>query len=151
MRRKEKEIIAKQEIESLLRRALVCRLAMMDDKGPYMVPLCFGYESGSLYFHTAAKGKKLDILKKNNRVCFEVDLDCELKAAPNACEWSMNYKSVIGFGTASILADSDSKQRALNIIMRHYSGKSFKLSESKVKKTVIIAVKIESMTGKQSG
>ena len=67
MRRKEKEIVEKSEIEAVISKASVCRLGMAEEGMPYVVPLCFGYENNTLYFHSAKEGKKVDILKKNNR------------------------------------------------------------------------------------
>jgi nitroimidazol reductase NimA-like FMN-containing flavoprotein (pyridoxamine 5'-phosphate oxidase superfamily) len=151
MRRKEKEITEKSEIEAVIGKANVCRLAMADDNRPYVVPLCFGYANDVLYFHAAKEGKKLDIIRKNNRVCFEFDVAQEIiDKGKNACEWGMKYQSVIGFGKASVVEDSVSKRQALDIIMRQYAGGRFEYNESIVEKTVIIKVEIETMTGKQS-
>ena len=86
MRRKEQEITDKEEMEAIIRKSLVCRLAMADEGTPYIVPLCFGYQDNTLYFHSARKGKKLDILKKNNRVSFEFDTDTEIQKDKEACK-----------------------------------------------------------------
>jgi uncharacterized protein len=150
MRRKDKEIKERTEIESIIKRSMVCRLALADNNRPYVVPLCFGYKDNSLYFHSTGKGKKLDIIKKNNTVCFEFDIVHGPIRADNACDWGMKYKSVIGYGKASIIEDFEAKCHALNIIMQQYSSESFEYSENKVKKTVVIKVEIEHMTGKQS-
>jgi len=150
MRRADKEITSKAAIEGIISRSLVCRLALADENQPYIVPLCFGYKDNSLYFHSAVQGKKIDIIKKNNRVCFEFDIDYEVIKADKACEWGMQYKSVVGFGQASFLEDSESKRRALDIIMKQYSGESSAYPEAKLKHTVIIKVDIQHMTGKQA-
>ena len=150
MRRKEKEIKSKEEIESVIQKALVCRLGMVDENGPYIVPLSFGYRENSLYFHCAKEGRKLDILKKNRRVCFEIDTDHEIVESEKACKWGMKYKSVIGFGNVLFIEDMESKKTALGIIMHHYSGRSFEFEEKEVKRVVIFKVEIESMTGKRS-
>ena len=150
MRRADKEITSRAEIEGIIRRSLVCRLALADENRPYIVPLCFGYKDNSLYFHSAVQGKKIDIIKKNNRVCFEFDIDYEVIKADKACEWGMQYKSVVGFGQASFLEDYESKRQALDIIMKQYSGESSAYPETKLKHTVIIKVEIEQMTGKQA-
>ena len=60
MRRKDKEITDRNAIESIIAKSRICRLAMVDDAGPYIVPLCFGFRNNTLYFHSAAEGKKLD-------------------------------------------------------------------------------------------
>jgi nitroimidazol reductase NimA-like FMN-containing flavoprotein (pyridoxamine 5'-phosphate oxidase superfamily) len=150
MRRADKEITSKAAIEGIISRSLVCRLALADENQPYIVPLCFGYKDNSLYFHSAVQGKKIDIIKKNNRVCFEFDIDSEVIKADKACEWGLQYKSVVGFGQASFLEDSESKRRALDIIMKQYSGESSAYPEAKLKHTVIIKVDIQHMTGKQA-
>lgn len=150
MRRKDKEIIQFTEIESIISRCQVCRLAMSDENGPYMVPLCFGYHNNKLYFHCARQGKKIDILKKNSRVCFEFDIDYKIIKTDKACKWGMEYKSVIGFGKASFIKDLPSKQKAMDIIMGHYGGKSDVFSESELKRIRVIKVAIDSMTGKSS-
>ena len=150
MRRKEKEIIEKTGLEEILQRALVCRLAMSVRDQPYVVPLCFGYREGRLYFHCAKEGMKLDMLRKNNRVCFECDVDLTLVPAEKACEWGMKGRSVVGFGRARTLDDPESKRAALDVIMEHYGSKGpFIYKEKGFLKALIIMVEIESMTGKK--
>jgi hypothetical protein len=152
MRRKEREIRDRAEIDSIIHKARVCRLAMCAEDRPYVVPLCFGYQNHTLYFHTAMKGMKRDILQKNNRVCFEMDLDHEVVTSPDPCEWAMKYRSVIGFGKAGFLEDADQKKEALQIILEHYGARGpFSYSEKGFRKTMIIQVHIESMTGKKAG
>jgi nitroimidazol reductase NimA-like FMN-containing flavoprotein (pyridoxamine 5'-phosphate oxidase superfamily) len=151
MRRKEQEITDRAAIESIIAKSTVCRLALSTNDRPYIVPLCFGYADNALYFHTAREGKKIDILKKNNRVCFEVDCDHELVTDETPCKWSMKYRSVVGAGTASFIDDPESKRKALDIVMRHYAGQPSEYSPVNTDKMLIIKVEIESMTGKYSG
>ncbi len=151
MRRSEKEINDIGAIEEILRKASVCRLSLCEGDLPYMVPLCFGYEEDALYFHCASQGKKLEIIRKNNNVCFEVDIEHELIKGEAACDCGMRYKSVIGFDKAVFVENAESKRNALDIIMQNYSESTFEYSEEAVIKTVVIKVEIESMTGKMSG
>ena len=150
MRRKEKEITEASAIEAIITKSLVCRLALSDDNSPYIVPLCFGYKDKVLYFHGSLKGKKIDIIKKNQKVCFEFDTNTEIVKAEDACRWSMKYRSVIGFGKAVLLKDVDEKRKALNIIMSQYSDGTFQFNDAILKKMAMIKVEIESMSGKQS-
>jgi len=150
MRKKENEITEASAIETIITKSLVCRLALSDDNSPYIVPLCFGYEDKVLYFHGSQKGKKIDIIKKNPRVCFEFDTNTEIVKAEDACHWSMKYRSVIGFGKAVLLKDKEEKRKALNIIMGQYSDGTFQFDDAILKKLGVIKVEIESMTGKQS-
>lgn len=151
MRRKDREINDIATIEVIIRKAQVCRLALSENGLPYIVPLCFGYKDNNLYFHTAREGKKLEILRQNNNVCFEIDTDHELVKGKKACDCSMKYRSVIGFGKAELIEDIDLKRRAFDIIMQNYLEDSFEYPEESIKNTIIIRVEIESMTGKKLG
>ena len=151
MRRKEKEITDKSEIESIIRKSFVCRLGIVDEGLPYIVPLCFGYDKGALFFHSAKEGRKIEILKKNNQVCFEFDIAPEVQpGGRTACAWGMKYRSVIGFGKAAFIEDPGEKRKALDIIMRQYDDGDFEYSEKAFGKALVIKVDIESMTGKKS-
>lgn len=150
MRRKDKQINDIAAIEDILGRATVCRLGLCEGSRPYVVPLCFGYEENALYFHCAGQGKKLDILRKNNNVCFEVDINHELVEADKACDWGMKYRSVIGFGKAVFIEDDKQKRKALDVIMQQYSDGTFEYPADAIENIVVIKVEIESMTGKVS-
>ena len=151
MRRNDKQINDAAVIDNILRGATVCRLGMCQGDRPYVVPLCFGYEDNALYFHCARDGRKLDILRANSNVCFEVDIDCEVVKAGQACDWGMKYKSVIGFGTAVFIEDVELKRKGLDVIMRQYSDGAFEYPVNAIEDIVFIKVEIDSMTGKQSG
>ena len=151
MRRKEREIKDIKEIEGIINTSSVCRLGLAENNNPYVVPLCFGYRDKTLYFHSAPEGKKIKMVKSNNNVCFEIDIEHELVEAEKACGWDMKFLSVIGFGKASIIEDTAEKRRAFDIIMHHYSDKSYDYPDEIIEACVIIKVTIESMTGKKSG
>lgn len=151
MRRTEKEITDESAIVAIIENAQVCRLAMVDGNTPYVVPLCFGYRDRSLYFHSALKGYKIDLLRKNPNVCFELESAAEAMAAEEACSWGMRYRSVVGFGQAVFIESTDEKRRALGIIMAQYDGKTYPFPDNKINATAVFKVKIESMSGKQSG
>ena len=150
MRRKDKEITDIGEIESIIRKSLVCRLGLADNGMPYIVPLCFGYKDNSLYFHSAKEGRKIEILKRNNAVCFEFDIDSKIESGKDACAWGMKYRSVIGYGTATLIEDPEEKRKALDVIMAQYADGAFEYSEKAFGKALVIKVEIESMTGKKA-
>ncbi len=133
-------------IEPILRKTQVCRLGMTDGKMPYVIPLCFGYQDQVLYFHTGICGKKLDILRQNPNVCFEIDEDCQIIEGEMACKWSMKFRSVVGYGKAFLIHTSDEKRAALDVIMRQYSDKAWSYPDEKLTITTIIQLEIESMT-----
>jgi nitroimidazol reductase NimA-like FMN-containing flavoprotein (pyridoxamine 5'-phosphate oxidase superfamily) len=150
LRRTDKEITDRDEIESIIRKSLVCRLGLTDNATPYIVPLCFGYTDNRLYFHSATEGRKIEILKRNNEVCFEFDDNLEVQAGKAACDWGMKYRSVIGYGRASLIEDPEKKRKALDVIMAQYADGAFEYSEKALGKALLIKVEIESMTGKKS-
>ena len=151
MRRAEREIKDRSTIEEILRKATVCRLAVCDGNVPYVVPLSFGYADNCLYFHSAREGRKIETIKANPNVCFEVDVDQDVTRMDTPCNWEMKYRSVIGFGKAHIVDDLEEKRRALNIIVKHYSGDPHEYPESALGDVAVFKIEVESMTGKKSG
>ena len=150
MRRTEEEIKDRTVIDAIIRQCRVCRLGLSDGEEPYIVPLCFGYDGEAFYFHSAPEGRKIDILRKNNRVCVEFDIPGDMKVAEQSCKWGITYRSVIGFGTAEIVDNPKAKRKALKILMAQYSDKEYDFPDDVVTKTAIIKVVIARITGKQT-
>jgi nitroimidazol reductase NimA-like FMN-containing flavoprotein (pyridoxamine 5'-phosphate oxidase superfamily) len=151
MRRKDKEIKSRSAINAVLKDALVLALALSDRGRPYVVPMNFGYDGKCLYLHSAPRGRKIGILKKNPNVCFEAFVQARLVKARDACSWGMRYQSVIGFGKASFIKNAEEKKKALNIIMKKYSGReNHEFSPASLEKVCLIKVRIISLTGKKS-
>ena len=149
MRRKEKQITKTADIEQILKQGQVCRLGFVDNNVPYIVPMNYGYQDKILYFHSAGEGRKIDLIRANPLVCFEVDELVKMNKAASACDWEVSYKSVIGTGTARILEIPAEKKAGLDIIMAQYSGRSFDYPDQMLEKTAVIKVTVEEMTGKQ--
>ena len=148
MHRNEREITDKKDIDDIIRRCRVCHLAMCDEGQPYIVPLNFGYDGGFIYFHAAPEGRKIDIIKRNNRVGFEFDILHDIVTAQQACDWGAKYESVIGSGTAEIVDNLEAKKDALKCIMRQYSGGTWDFPEEILQKTLILRVCILEISGK---
>jgi uncharacterized protein len=152
MRRKDKEITEPSEIDSIIRGSSVCRIAVADAEQPYIVPLCFGYDNGTLYFHSAGKGKKIELLQKSRRICFEFDTVYGVKKGEAPCDWGLRFESVIGVGDVSFIEAVADKKEALNLIMKQYGGEGeWDYPESALAGTVVFKIDIESMTGKRAG
>jgi len=151
LRRADKEIADRGEIDKILRKATVCRLGLVDNAIPYVVPLSFGYEGNTLYFHSAHEGKKVGLLKRNAAVCFEFDVDVEPVRSETSCGWTMRYRSVIGSGTASFVEDPGAKSAALETIMRQYTDGPYEFPEEMLRKIAVIKVVIGEISGKVSG
>jgi nitroimidazol reductase NimA-like FMN-containing flavoprotein (pyridoxamine 5'-phosphate oxidase superfamily) len=149
MRKENREIQDKAAIRAVMEEALVCRIGLSDDGMPYVVPMNFGLGEGCLYLHCATEGRKLDILRRNNRVCFEMDLLREISRAPQPCGWGARYESIIGFGRAVFMDDPAEKQAALGRIMEHYGAKGpFSYPDETLARTAVIRIDIESVSGK---
>jgi nitroimidazol reductase NimA-like FMN-containing flavoprotein (pyridoxamine 5'-phosphate oxidase superfamily) len=152
MRRKEQEIRSHAELEAILHRATVCRLGLAVGNEPYVVPVSFGYQDGCLYVHSSPEGKKIEMLRQNPRVCFEVDVEEELVRKDTPCAWSIRYRSVIGWGRAAFLTAEEEKRRALDVIMAHYGGAvPGNYTEKGLREVTVLRIEIAGMTGKKSG
>mgnify|MGYP000881350120 FL=1 len=152
MRRKEKEITDNNILEEILKHGEICRLALVDHGIPYIVPVNYGYESGALFFHSAREGRKIDILKSNNQVCFEIETDVEIIRNSTACNWGMKYKSIIGYGKVEWIESNEEKIEGLNILMRQYSPENdFTYHSGALDNVLVFKIIIDKLSGKQSG
>jgi len=148
MRRKDKEIKDKAQIEQIIGQAQVCHLALAADSQPYVVPLNFGYRDGSVYFHSASQGRKIDMLKANPRVCLAFSNPREIVRGATSCDWGQRFASVIAFGNARLVENEAGKREALDIIMAHYGGSGGDYPDKQLKITAVIEVKLAEMSGK---
>jgi len=151
MQRKEKEIADRAAMEEILQETPVCRIAFADNNEPYLIPVCFGYEKGAIYFHSALSGKKIDMIQKNPRCCVEADMFEGPVRDENPCRWTMRYRSVICTGQARILKSHEEKCAAMNCILQHYGGPSSSFSLKSLEQVCLVQIAVEEMTGKQSG
>ncbi len=151
MRRTDKEITDRGQMDEIIRDSLVCRVAMAKDNAPYIVPMSFGYDGTAIYLHTALEGKKIRHFEANPQVCFEFERHVELHRDPqSACKWTFSFESVIGCGTIGELVEPAQKEHALNEIMRQYSGRSWPLEGVSMGKVRVWKIAITSLTGKRS-
>lgn len=148
MRRKDREITDRSSIDQIIRRCQVCHLALCDDGQPYVIPVNFGYDGHYLYFHSATAGKKLDILKRNNRIGFEFDILNEITQADSFCSWGARFESVVGSGTAVFVESRQDKTTALGWIIRQYGGTPGEFTERDLDSVAVVRISISSVSGK---
>ncbi len=153
MRRKDREIKEISDLKDIVSRADVCRVAFAVNNTPYIVTLNFGYTWNNdliLYFHCAKEGRKLDLIRQNNRVCFEMDIDHELQIGATPCEGTMKYKSIIGYGLLEIVGDPKEKKEGFDLIMDKYgyAGKR-EYDEKLFNMTEILRLKVTEISGKR--
>lgn len=153
LRRKDKEIKDRAEIEEVLREAQVGRLGTSADGQPYVVPLSFVHHDGKIIFHGAREGKKMEDIARNPRVCFEVDAG-EAIQLDDPCSFSFRYRSVIANGTARVIEDPESSLEALRVLVEKYSpGNGEKLTLERIERSknmVVVEIAVDDMVGKNS-
>jgi len=151
MRKANQEITDKSILEEILITSKICRLGMIDNGLPYVLPFNFGYRESFIYIHSSPLGKKIDLLKANPLVCFEVEQQSDIIENEVACKWSTLYRSVVGYGNVEIVTDFEEKKHGLEIIMAQ-NGATGKLNfdTKEVEFIVVLKLSISTMTGKQS-
>ena len=123
MRRQKCEVTDPSEIERILSIAHIGRLATFGSDGfPYITPVNFVHFNGDIYFHSAPVGEKLDNLRTNPNVCFEVDiplayLDSGFDPAGGICHLHQFYHCVVIRGRASVVEDDNLKAQCLNALV----------------------------------
>jgi nitroimidazol reductase NimA-like FMN-containing flavoprotein (pyridoxamine 5'-phosphate oxidase superfamily) len=141
-------------MEAIIRKCPSCSIAMVDPVGkPYVIPMNFGFDGEFVYFHGAAKGKKVDVLRNRPEVCISFSTDHELRYVNEdvACSWSMRYRSVLVYGKAEFVEDPQEKINILNVIMAHYSDRKFEYNEPAVREVMVFKVKVDKMEGRVYG
>jgi hypothetical protein len=154
MRRKDREVTDIDEIKNILNVCKTASVAMIDENMPYVVPLSYGYELKDdrlvLYFHCAKEGRKLEILKRNPKVCFAVFQEGEpLYAETAPCNSGYYYSSVIGDGIASFIEDSAKKRHALQKMFAQQADKRVEFTEAQADSVCVFQIVSESYTGKR--
>lgn len=152
MRQKNREIKDINKIAEVIDACEVCRIAINGGEYPYIVPLNFGYEMGEnlvLYFHSALEGMKIDLIKKNNKVSFEMDTAHELYSEESRGYCTFRYKSVIGTGEIYFIEDEKEKENALQKIMDHYHMEDFSWSRAAMPRTLVYKLEVRTITGKE--
>lgn len=150
MHRQDRQITDQNLVWEILRAADVCRVAFCSEGWPYIVPMNFGIHDGKLYFHCATEGTKLDLLKVNANVCFEVEANVEIRQGEQACEWSTSFQSVVGFGHMMIVTSEEERREAIEALVAQYTDRIVPVPEKIPANTIILRMDIESLTGKRS-
>ena len=152
MTRRERQITDETQIMDILDKGKVLHLGLAVDNEPYVVPMNYGYtkENGKLviYLHSAVRGKKLDMIRTNPRVFFEIDCDLLPFESELPCQYGMSYSSVMGKGTARIVEDVEEKKQAMSILMKTQTGKDFTFEDRLVSIVAVIRIDVDAYTAK---
>lgn len=146
-----------EEMEKILKKAEVGRIALNDGTVPYIVPVNFFYHEGKIVFHCAWEGKKLAVMKKDPNCCFEVDEFTGEVSYHREAQCRLDYDSVLAFGRARIEDDQEKKIRLLQLFAEKYSelyrkplsegGKRF--GKDRVSECCCVVIDVEELTGRR--
>lgn len=153
LRRKDRAMKTSREMELLLERMPVGRLAVTTEEGPYIVAVNYLFVDGSIYFHSGMAGRKMEALRADPRVCFTVDEIGPRVLWEQGCGISQIYKSVICFGKAEFVEEQVEKRRILEKMVQKYvpSGYAFSpMKNQNIEKTAVVRIVIGSMSGKEN-
>ena len=152
MTKREYKITDEAQIRNILDSAKVLRLGIAVDNEPYIIPLNYGYtlENGELklYLHSAVQGNKLDLLRKNPNVCFELDCDLIPFEGRVACQYGLSYSAVSGRGRAVLIEDVEEKMEGMSILMKTQTGRDFEFNERLVSIVAVIRLDVTEFTAK---
>jgi hypothetical protein len=151
-------IKSKNKIIEFLNKESTGRIASIDDNGfPQIIPMNFVFLEDSIYMHSHVKGEKIDNIKRNSKVGFEVDKNLEFLPSyfsdpENAALADTFYISVVIKGKANLVEDKDEKVLALNGLMKKYQpeGKYQPMTAdmSVLERTAVIKIVPKEMNGK---
>ncbi|MBC3796605.1 pyridoxamine 5'-phosphate oxidase family protein [Acetobacterium tundrae] len=152
MRRKDREVTEKKELMKIIEQCKICRIAMQAQDGLYLVPVNFGYlyinNQLVLYFHSAKEGRKINALKENSEICFEMDCEHRLITGDVACQYGYSFKSIIGNGRVAFVHDVEEKKIAMFELMKHQTGQNFSFDENMVDCVAVLKIIVHQFTGK---
>ena len=152
MTKRERQVTDPQQIKEILDTAQVVHLGLCVDNEPYVVPMNYGYtlEAGklTLYLHSAVRGKKLDMIRSNPKVFFEMDCDRKPFEGNLPCQYGLSYSSLMGRGTAAIVEDVEEKKKAMSILMKTQTDKDFSFEDRLVSIVTVIRIDAAEYTAK---
>lgn len=152
MTRREREVTDTNKILEILDKAKVLHLGLVDGDEAYVVPMNYGYtyenDKLTLYLHGARRGRKLDLIRQNPKVFFEMDCDIVPFEGEVACKYGITYSSIMGRGLAEIVEDPEEKMKALSVLMKTQTGKDFEFNEKLVSVVAVIRIDVSEFTAK---
>jgi nitroimidazol reductase NimA-like FMN-containing flavoprotein (pyridoxamine 5'-phosphate oxidase superfamily) len=134
--------LSQDECASILSSSKFGRLGLSSDDNPYVIPMSFVYCDGKIYLHSRGRGRKIEVVIKNSRVCFEVD-------QLNVDRWV----SVIAFGKARLSSDIETKTRMFDAFIKKGIGghgdKKFQREELERMEMTIWEIEVVEMAGRE--
>ncbi len=151
--RRELQITDINEIKTILDKSKIVHLGLVDGDEAYVVPMNYGYvmedDRLTLYLHGATKGRKIDLMKANPKVFFEMECDLQPFEGKTACHYGIAYASVMGRGTAEIVEDTEEKKKGLSVLMKTQTEKDFTFNDKMAAVVAVIRIDVTEYTAKR--
>ena len=142
----------KESIHSILDASFLCHIGFIYEGYPVVIPTLFGRDNDKLYIHGANSSRMLKSLQKGIEISVAVTLVDGIVLARSAFHHSMNYRSVVLFGTAALVTDPEEKLRALKVVsdqvMRDRWEEVRLPNEKELKATTVLAIPVNEASAK---
>ena len=155
MRRKDREVTDFETILGIIDECNIIRIGLADGDFPYIVPLNFAYAvSGKqieFYVHGAIAGRKYELMNKNRKCSFEMDIPLEMDCMVEKKDVTMRYKSVMGTADITFLEEAEKQNAIDNIIMNRYKEtRNFDYNRKMVAVTAVAKLTVTNLTAKSN-
>ncbi|HEY6244778.1 MAG TPA: GNAT family N-acetyltransferase [Pyrinomonadaceae bacterium] len=145
-------VFERQRIYEILDEGFVCHLGFTIDQRPFVIPTAYGRLDDALFIHGSAASRALRALAGGIEVCVTVTLVDGLVLARSAFHHSMNYRSVMVFGRASVIEEREEKMRALRAFSDHVIPQRWddvrEPNEGELRKTLVLRLPLEEASAK---
>lgn len=152
MRRTDREITDLNKIIEIIKNNQCCRLGFIDQESVYIVPLNYGYLYNNkhiFYFHGAKVGKKINLIKQNNHIGFEIDNNHQLVEGKTPCQYSMKYQSIIGKGHIELIEDNEKKKLGLQLIMKNVAHQDVTFNNQMISNVAVMKLIVDTLSCKE--
>ena len=151
-RKPERGLYDRETIYQILDEALICHVGFVEDKQPYVIPINFARVGDTIFLHGAIASRLLKHIAAGHAVCVEVTLVDGLVLARSVFNHSINYRSVILFGSGRLVEEDQAKLAALEAIAEHLipgRWREARLPNAKeLKATSVVEIKIDEGSAK---
>ena len=152
VREADRAVYDRETVYRILDEGFLCHVGFAVDGQPYVIPTSYGRRDASLYIHGSAASRMLRQMKEGVAVCVTVTLLDGLVLARSVFNHSMNYRSVVILGKATLVDDAEEKRAALRALSEHIlPGRwedSRQPNERELKATSVLRVPIEEFSAK---
>lgn len=152
MTRRERQVTDINEIIKILDNSKVLHLGLVDGDEPYVVPMNYGYtyenEKLTIWLHCARQGRKLDVMRVNPKVFFEMEYGITPFEGEVACKYGITYSSLMGRGVATIIEDVETKKIALSALMKAQTGRDFSFEDKMAEVVGVVKIDVIEFTAK---